>query len=207
MKNLGLFRRLRMNMKYISLLSLFSIVAVNAAKLPATDQLDQAKKALVACYDYTPYSNLFDWGCKNRREEFAQAKKEFVAPHKEKMEAGIKKYQEQSKNLANAYFWQKKRLEKERRDTYLETWGHGWIYEALEGRSDYDFFRDNKSTVEFSKHILTDRYCAGQSSYVEDMMGNKIIWQVMTDPSLKPHVDAAREKVMQVVHEQTKSPE
>jgi len=194
-----------MNIKNISLFSLLCIANANA--ITVTEQLDKAKKELLECQ-----KSKFKVSCNREKERFKQSKKEFVAPHYAKMNEGIEK-DRAIRHMTGTWrqyvpFLAKKEKEKidlEYHENYYETWGHGWIWEAFAGRSDYDFLASEKSATEFAEFVVNDRYHPGQSSYVEDMLGNRAIWNA-SKPENKPLVKAAQAKVKQMIKEQSETP-
>ncbi len=196
-----------MNIKYISLLSLLCAARANAVTV--TQKLDEAKKELLECKKSISGKML---SCDQEKDRFKQSKEAFVAPHREKMEEGINKNR-QIRKITGTWrqfvpFLAKKETEKilqEYYENYYQTWGHGWIVEAFVGRSDYDFLSSDQSTTEFAKYVINDRYHAGQSSYVEDMLGNRAIGKA-NNPENKPLVKAAQKSVLDLVKKQSEEP-
>lgn len=196
-----------MNIKYASLLSLFCVVAANAAKLPATDQLDRAKKALLECRKPT-LGNIF--GCADKEKDFSLSRDEFLESHRKKSDPMIrlidrKVFKSCSKATGNHY------TEKALRLSYLKkefkSRGHSEIVKVLCKDNGESFLSSNKSLVEFLDDKLNALYYPKEElSETEDRLEDYINFAI-THPDFKPHVDAAKEKVMAVVHEQAKSSE
>ena len=194
-----------MNIKYMSLISVLFVASASA--ITVTEQLDAAKKALNDCR-----ASKYRISCNREEERFKQDVLKFVSPHHTKMEEGIKKSREivsEPQSLRERVPFlgndiREKRLQKYN-ENYYETWGHGWVFEAFAGRSNYDFLSSEKSASEFAEYIVNDSYGPGQSSYVEDMLGNRAIWNA-DKPENKPLVKAAQEKVKRMIKQQAETP-
>ena len=189
-----------MNIKYISLLSLLCIASAQCTEKIAKKELDTAKEKLVNCQGSWRYG--ITTSCSNELKAFEQAKQEFLKPHREKMNEGIKANNEFKKKIAKA-FWNRATLEVSRDANYFETWGHGWIVEGFDGRDHkHDFLYSDKSAEEFSNQVLDKRFCTGESSYVEDLLGNGIMLQAEIQDKHQDHIDSARSDIKKMIKQQ-----
>lgn len=174
-----------MNIKYISLLSLFCVTAADAAKLPGTDRLEQARDDLNKCRN-SGWGHIF--GCDER--QFNEEKHKFLKPHYKKCNTILRriKMETYQRDFKNARPWQRQAIiENYLRKDFVAK-GHEQIVKAFE---DDTFLSSDKSTVEFLNDTL--------ENYYRDLGSEK--------PDCKPEIDAAREKVMQVVHQQAQQTE
>lgn len=189
-----------MNIKYVSLLSLLCVVGAQCTEKTAPKKIDIAKKVYLDCRNSWEMRLT---GCNSQLKAFEQAKQEFLLPHREEMDKGISANNYFNKMIAEEYFWNRANLEVSRDAHYFKTWGHGWIVEAFDGRDHKnDFLNSDKSAEEFSNQVLDNRFCTGESSYVEDGLGNRIMLKAEMQGKHKDHIDSARINIKKMIKEQ-----
>jgi hypothetical protein len=188
-----------MNIKHISLLSLLCIVSAQCTEKTTPKKIDIAKKAYLDCREYLSKKTT---ECNSELKAFEQTKQEFLQPHREKMHDGISAHKRYNEAFRHTSSWNIPALEVSRNANYFETWGHGLIVEAFDGRNNYDFLYSDKSVEEFSNQILNEPFCTDHSSYVKYMLGNRFMWEAEMQGKHQDHIDSARSKIKQIIKEQ-----
>ena len=162
-----------MNIKYVSLLSLLFVTGANA--MSPGKKLENTRNDFRYCNQ-----SLWRHNCNEQEKAFKNAKAEFLTIHREKRNKGIEAsrqcYRDSETRIPLTFVkrYYEKKAQQKHLPAILEAWGSGWIVEALDGRSSYNFLLDAQSTTQFCDKVLEDvmtQQPPCQSSYIEDMMG------------------------------------